>query len=396
MVPWSFRRQLADRDSLACMAAPFPTREDFFAVGARELLARQVGRSPGRRVTSAAVYTTGTNVNSALAGAAAMADEVMRHTAIRFNELFLDSAEGDALGRLVADRIDPELQLKQPAPAVVDVQFVRAIPPGTTAEYTVVAGEILRTKSGIEFRTTADATFGSGANSTNVVLAEAVLAGAIGNVDAYAITEFAQAPTQAGIAIWNSENASGGADLERDRDFLARAKLSRKAARGGVYEAILLAVLSVPGVKTATVTEELDGSGDPAGIVQIYIADIAGQANAALVERVRRQLIDARCAGIVPRVRRTSVLNFVIEYTAAVLPGYDRTVIADQLRTITVATVNQLKPGETLRRSMLFSLIRSIPGFIVTDNTVTNPSTDHTPLPEQNIKTDTTSVIIGS
>jgi uncharacterized phage protein gp47/JayE len=368
------------------MAAPLPTREDFFNVGARELLARQRSRPVGMRVTQQAIYTTGTNVNSALAGAAAMADEVMRHTAIRFNELFLDSADDAALARLVADHIDADLQQKQPVRSVVPLIFSRSIPPSAGAVQSIPIDSIVRTNSGIEFRLTSDANFALNAVGPIVVEAEAMLAGSAGNVDSGTIVRFAAQPADTGIVVTNSENAAGGADLETSRDYLARAKSERKARRRGILGAIQLGAASVAGVKSAVVEEALDSSGDPSGLVRVYIADASGRANSSLTQLVRDQLVEFRGCGIVPQVIGASPNMPTISYLLPILAGYDATAVTAQLRTLTVAMVNQLQPGEALRRSMLLAIARTVPGVVVSDSAVTLPATDLVPLPNETIK----------
>ena len=370
------------------MSAPFPTREDFFAVGARELLARQQSRPPGKRVTLAAIQTTGTNVNSALAGMAAMCDEVMRHAAIRFGELFLDSSEGEALARLVADHIDPDLAWKQPARAVVPLLFTRAIPPSSGSAYTVASGTVVRTATGIEFHTVEDASFP--VNSTGPVgpiAAEALLAGTAGNVDTDTLEQFAQQPSDLGISVTNLEFASGGTDIETSQEFLSRARVSRRAQRRGILGAIELGALSIPGVKTVIVEEDLDDNGEQTGLIRIYVADANGRSNSALCALVRDALVEYRCCGIVPSVVATAPLLASIAYSLPLLAGYDATAAATQLKTLAVALVNQLKPGQVLQRSLLTAIARTVPGYVVSDSSVVTPSDDQAPFSSKTIKT---------
>jgi hypothetical protein len=370
------------------MSAPFPTREDFFAVGARELLARQQSRPPGKRVTLAAIQTTGTNVNSALAGMAAMCDEVMRHTAIRFGELFLDSSEGESLARLVADHIDPDLIWKQPSRAVVPLTFERAIPPSDGSAYVVASGTIIRTATGVEFRTLADAAFPlNSVGPVGPIEAEAVLAGTIGNVDAGTLTQFAQQPNDSGISVTNATFASGGTDIETSQEFLTRARATRRSSRRGILGAIELGALSVTGVKTVVVEEDLDSNGEQTGLVRVYVADANGRSNSSLCALVRDALLEYRCCGIVPSVVATTPLFASISYSLPLLYGYDPTASSAQLKTLTIAAVNQLKPGEVLRRSLLTALARTVPGYVVGDVSILLPVVDQVPLSTQTIKT---------
>lgn len=361
------------------MAAPFPTKEDLFAVGARELLTRASLRPAGKRVTAAAVYTVGTNVNSALAGAAAMADEAIRHTAIRFGELYLDSAEGDALQRVITDRIAPDLVRKQPSPSLVSLTVTRVSSAQTTSAFSRAAGAIVRTSSGIEFETLAD--FGLAANElgTRTLDAQAVSAGSVGNVDAGTVAQFAVAPSDPGILVTNLGPAVGGSDVESNRDYLARAKMEAASRVRGVAGAIESAALRVPGIKWAILEEVLDSNGDPNGVLRLYIADINGQSNLALLEKARLAIYPHRTAGMIPSIVNVSPVWQSINYQLAFEVGTNLSAAREQLKTLTVALVNELAPGETLQRSMLYSIARQVTGAIVIDTVVSVPSADVVP-----------------
>lgn len=377
------------------MAAPFPTREDFFQVGARELLARAATRPAGKRVTATAVYTVGTNVNSALAGAAAMADEVMRHAAIRYGELFLDSAEGDALERVITDHVSTDIVRRQPSPSVVPVTISRSSSPESANAYTASAGTIVRTDGGIEFRTLSDVTFAANTLGSTTVDAQCQLAGTAGNVDSGTILQFAQQPIDTGVTVANYEPATGGMDLESDRDYLARAKLERTARRMGLADTLRLTALSQPGVKSVSVTELTDSSGDPSGPVEIYISDVNGRANSTMVRMVRDALYAVRVCGIPVYVFGSTPLNATISYSVGYAPNTDTAVAASRLRSLTASMVNELAAGETLQRSMLFAIARTIPGLIVTDSSVLLPTTDLTPSASQSVKTQVALILVN-
>jgi hypothetical protein len=368
------------------MSAPFPSRNDLFDIGARELLARSSLRPPGQRVTAKAVYTTGTNVNSALAAIAAMGDECVRHIAIRQGEGFLDSAEDSAADRLVADHIDNTMRRKQPSRAIVTLALARTLAGGGAA-YTQAAGSIIRTETGVEVKTKTDVYFAVNAVGPLSVEAEAVLAGTIGNVDERTLTQFAQQPTDGSLTVTNLEPAVGGDDVETTRDFVARARLSRKAARGGTVEAVRLGALSVDGVRSVQVLEELDGNGNQTGALNVYLADVNGRSNSALIARVRAALLNYRCAGSVPRILSSSPLYSPIAYAVVFGANTDQAAATSQLVALTVAAVNLLQPGATLERSMLYAIARKVSGIAVPASAVTTPAADLVPLPTQTIKT---------
>jgi len=352
-------------------------------------------RPAGKRVTAAAVYTTGTNVNSALAGAAAMADEVMRHAAIRYGELFLDSAEGDALERVVTDHVEANLTRRQPSPAVVPLNIARAYSPQFASPFTLAAGTVVRTEGGIEFKTLSDVNFPASTFGNRAVDAQALLAGTAGNVDYGTIRQFAQAPTDTGITVNNLDYAAGGSDIESDRDYLARAKLERGARKMGVETSLLAAALAQPGVKSAVVVESLNDEGDPDGLISIYVADINGRSNSTMVGMVQSALRSVRVCGIIPYVVGSTPTTQSVMYAVSYAPNTDATVAASRLRALTASMINELATGETLQRSMLFAIARTIPGIIVDDNSVYYPSEDVTPTPGSSIKTRSDLILVN-
>lgn len=351
------------------------------------MLLRASLRPAGRRVTAAAVYTVGTNVNSALAGCAAMADEVMRHTAIRFGELYADSSEGDALERIILDHVDPEVTRKKPSPAVVTLSVSRASSPESSLPFTALAGTMVRTPGGVEFVYQEDVSFGAGVLGSVEIEARANLAGISGNVDAGTITEFVQTPSDTGISVTNPSNAAGGSDIETDQDYLARARLEKKARVRGVASALETAALRVDGVKFAVVEELLDSNGDPNGHVRVIVADASGRANSILCDRVRTALLDARAAGVPPVVVSAELWVVMVTYSLSFTPGTNTVAAVEQLRSLTVSMVANLAPQEPLRRSMLYAIARTIPGAIVMDNILPVPASDLVPSVGQKIVT---------
>lgn len=376
------------------MAAPFPTREDFFQVGAREILARASLRPAGKRVTAAAVYTVGTNVNSALAGCAAMADEVMRHTAIRFGELYLDSSEGDALERVVTDRVAPDLTRKKPSPSLVELTIARVVSPESGSPTTLESGRIVRTQTGIEFELLSDVSFGANVLGAAKVDAQALSAGSDGNVAAGTVVSFAEVPQDSGISVTNLEAAVGGSDIESDRDYLIRAKMELASRARGVTGAIEAAILRVPGVKWAIVEEVLE-QGDPSGVLRIYVSDANGRSNAALLEQARVAALPVRIAGMVPSFVSVSPQLQSVWYQLDFDVGTNLAAARSQLKSLTVAMVNELSPGESLTRSMLFAIARSVPGAIVMGNSIVSPGGDVSPGVGKKLTTNASLVLVN-
>jgi hypothetical protein len=116
--------------------------------------------------------------------------------------------------------------------------------------------------------------------------------------------------------------------------------------------------------------------------VRLYIADTNGQSNSLLATAVRRGLREYRAAGV-----PVDILSSKPEFVAVVFAGLafranvDTRAAANQLKRLTVNTVNLLGPNEPLLRSLLFALARSIPGAIVGENAVQVPAGDLLPVP---------------
>jgi uncharacterized phage protein gp47/JayE len=372
-----------------------PTREDYFQIGAQEVLRRGEARSPNQRITREVIFAEGTDTNLLLAATSAMADEATRHLALRMAALFLDSAEDEDLDRLVADRYSPEIVRKQPSQALVTLTFTRAIPPSSGALVSVPTGTKIRTATGVEFETTTPVVFPLNGTGPYSAEAKARLAGPTGNVAAGTITQFSAAPLDAAIQVTNSAIAAGGALLESDDSLRERARGYFRNARRGTLGAIETGALSVLGVTSATAFESVDANGNPSGFVSVYIADANGQANELLARRVRDALLEYRAGGVVVTVLTSVPLLLGIAYVIGFVAGTDTLAAAQQLRELTVATVNGLAPGEVLPLSLLQSIARSVPGAIVLQGSVTLPVGDLTPGASEVIKTALTRVTVN-
>ncbi len=378
------------------MVAALPTREDYFQRGAQEIFARSAGRSKASRISPEAVFTEGTDINIINAACSAMADEATRHLALRMATLFLDSAEGEDLDRLVADRFSPTVVRKQPAPAVVPLSFSRPIPPSTGAPATLPIGTKVRTAQGTEFELTQPAAFALNSTGPVTVTGQASLAGTGGNVEAGTIVQFTQTPVDPAIVVTNAQPASGGTNQESDQSLRERARDFFRTARRGTLAAIEFGALTVDGVESATAEEVLDPStGLPTGDVQVYIADPQGQSNSVLAAAVVNALREFRAAGIIVTVVTTVPRFEPVSYQLAFRSGTDTLAAAAQLKAVTVAATNLLAPQEPLLRSMLFALARSIPGAIVADTSVVLPAGDIVPGQGEVLKTRVDLVLVN-
>ena len=353
--------------------ADLPTRTDLFDAGAREMIARSEQRAPGKRVSPQALYTPGTDVNILVAGGSAMAEEVLRQHARDTADLYLDSATLAGLERLLPDRYSRSLTRKRASAALVVSQLQRSA--GTFPAVNYSAGDRARTATGVEFEFLSAVSLAALATGPVTATMRAVLAGTQGNVGVDQVTQLVN-PIDENMRITNPTVGAGGSDDETASSYRERGRLFFLAAPKGTGPAILFGTLSVPGVALATVEEQVDENGDPTGFVFIYIADVNGQANQALVELVKIGLREFRCCGIPPFVIGAIPEYVPITYRLRFTAGTDPQLAFDQLRFATVALVAQTNPGKPLERSLLYAIARRVPGLVVLEDTVANPLGD--------------------
>jgi len=202
-----------------------------------------------------------------------------------------------------------------------------------------------------------------------------------------AISQFSQTPIDPTLIVTNPEPASGGTDVESNASLRERARQFFVTARRATLSAIEAGALSVDGVVAATAEEVIGLDGLQTGQILLFIADDLGRSNAVLADAVRLALREYRAGGVPVDVQTTQPQFEAINYQISFRSGTDTRAAIQQLKAITVASVNVLFPQEPLQRSLLFALARSIPGAIVPDNAVSLPAGDIVPTGAAVIKT---------
>ncbi len=362
-----------------------PTRSDYFSLGREEIISRSLARPPAQRISREAIDTEGSDVNIILASASGMADEVTRHLAIQCGALYLDSAEGENLDRLVNDRFGTQVQRKQPAPALAVLQFSRPNPSGGAVSLSI--GSKVRTERGTEFELTQVLAIPAGSTAPVDIQAQAVVVGTAGNVQPNTITEFVQQPPDPDLVVTNPQPATGGSDVESDASLRERARDFYRTARRGTLAAIEFGALTVAGIQSATAVEVLDSFGDPVGIVRLFVADVNGQANTALALAVKNALTAFRAAGILVDVFGSTPRFEDIIFRLRFETGIDTAAAFEEVRFLTVVAVNNLGPNEILPTSLLLEQARRVPGVIVLQDTMVEPVGDVVPVLGEIIKT---------
>jgi hypothetical protein len=377
------------------MPVALPTREDLFQIGAQEILARSASRPERSRISPAAIFTEGTNVNVLLASMSAMGDECLRHLAIREAARVLDTAEDEDLDRAVQNFVSRDIPRLQARPSLVPLRISRSIPPSAGAAINIARGTKVRTPAGIEFETLEICSLSASSTGPVSVEAQAVKVGPEGNVEAGTISQWVTTPSDPYLVVTNSELASGGDYVETNAAYRARAKDFFRAARRGVIGAIEYGAGLVSGVRSATAEELVDENGLPTGVVRMYIADALGRANSSLIESVSRVLSEYRCCGIWVTLVGAIPSYQQIQYALSFKDGTNIANAREQLKLLTVAVVNMLAPSEPLRLSLLGSLARQISGAVVPSYGVEIPAADVTPIRGRVIKTSYDRVLVN-
>jgi uncharacterized phage protein gp47/JayE len=353
--------------------ADLPTRTDLFDTGAREAIARSNARAPGKRLSPQAIYTEGSDINILLAAGSAMAEEVLRQASRADADKWLDSSREEALDRLILDRTSRECVRKGAAPAYVPLTFLRL--EGPLAAFNISAGRQVKTAQQVAFELMSPVAFSAGFTGPLTVTGRAVLAGTEANVAIGTVTELDASPDP-NLSVTNLDFGSGGYDREPDSAYRERGRAFFRSARRGTIPAVELGARSVAGIAFATVEEELDAEGVQTGNVFVYVGDVNGQANQALVAQVRDGLLEYRAGGVVPVIVGAVPEYIEIAFRPRFVAGYDPAAVLAQLRFATVALVNQTDPNKPVQYSLLQALARRVPGLVVLDDLIANPTGD--------------------
>lgn len=358
--------------------ADLPTRQELFDRWRDAALT-----VPDTRVSAREIDREGSDLNLQAAAASIMGEEIVRRMARALAGVFEDTAEDDALDRVVFDRKGlPRL------PAEVSVSEIQLTRPTFAAGAGTIDGGLpgsgppnptrIRTNQGIVYIITQDAVFGAAELGPITVTIQAELAGLASEVTELQSWNFVDAPFDESITISNPDESAGGADEERDSRYRARAKAFFPTLRRGTLAAIEFGLLSTPGVDTVSVIEVIDASsGLPACSGQAFVLDALGQSNETLVARGLLNLLEFRSLGI-PIVGFPGTPEFInIDFvgtsfdTAVVL---DTSQAAEDVRSSIVAALNNQQPGKNLLRTTILAAARQVEGFVVEDTDLVEPA----------------------
>lgn len=339
------------------------SRQDIYRIGRN-----RIRITPGSQLLPSAVDAVGSTVNIIVNGASAMAEECESRSAGRFAAVFAATARDDDLDRWVLERSFGRLPRKGASAAAFNVLVSRtgtasgSVPAGTEMS----AGGLVWTLD----NTILFAAAQLGPLPASFTCSTLGSAGNLGPADVAGFKTvgvlFDPTLTIAPTSLLDSGYATGGADRESDVDYRARfaafdAGLDRNTgflAAGGK---------TVPGILYAETIEDIDSGGEPVGTATLYLGDINGRANAALLARVRAALRGFRLAGqrVVLRGTAPDLQELVLSF--AVIDGFEIAQVQEQARAAAVAYVNGLGPGASLQRAGIATAIKGVPGVSFLD-----------------------------
>lgn len=380
----------------------FPSFDDLFRVAQDEILTRNP------RMTLDAVQREGTDANALVAAGAAGGDEVVAQLARVQAGLFLDSAEGDLLDRLVYDRYG--LIRKPAAPAIGSVQF--SLPSSALASFTIPNQLALQTADGRQFITTQSAIFPAGSSGPLTVPVKSVLAGSDQQANAGVITSITGTVTgaQSGLTVTNILATAGADDAETDQALRDRARRFFTTARRGTLAAIEQAALGVPGIRKATAIEVIDALGRPARFVQLIVADAFVEALATtaplpatfptqsqqISTSVFASLDDVRAAGMQVEVFVAQVILLPISLQLRFFAGTDPNQVALLARAAVVGYVNNLAPGQSFSLLEALAALSNVRGLAFFGDEILTPQGDVIVHPVQVVRTTLNLVVASS
>lgn len=359
----------------------FPSFQQLFEIARNEALAR----SPA--LSQDAINREGSDANILVAAATAAADEVIGQLVMTTAGLFLDSANGEALDRLLFDRYG--LTRKIAANAIGSVTFTSNIP--LPSNFTIPSGTKLRTTTGVGYETVGNFVMQAGTSGPLYVTVRSLLAGANQQAKIGTITNLVGpltgVPTGVQFFITNPVATAGAADQETDDEFRERGRAFFTTVQRGTLRAIEQGALTVPGVTRASAYEILDSSGRPNRLVSLVIADkftdtLADYAavppvyelqSKALAESVFNALEDYRPAGVFVQVQLAEVVLLPVSLSLSFSAGVNIDSVATSARAVVANYINNLNPGDNVTAAQLVQALRGVSGLVITENDLLNP-----------------------
>lgn len=370
----------------------FPSFSQLFAAARTEALVKNP------QLTRDAIDREGSDANILIAAAAAIGDEVIGQLVNVTAGLYLDSANGDALDRLMTDRYG--LLRKTAAAATGSVIFSLLSP--NPADFTIPQGTQLGTAQGAKYETIEDVVFYKDA-FVAYALIRSLDAGASTQAAPGTITSILSQITGAPLtlAVTNGRATAGAADRESDTEYRRRGQQFFSTVQRGTLASLVQGAISVPGVMTAAAFEGVDAAGNPAPYVSVIVTDQFTEAlvdlstvppayatqSQALAREVTTALNAYRPAGLFVDVRVASTLLQSVTLSLTYIGGNEPGSVSQAARGSVITYINNLPPGAPLDPDALLNVLRTVPGLYVTGNEIVSPPGVVQPKQQQVLRT---------
>lgn len=343
----------------------------------RELLqiAQQKFYTNNSNLDPSVVERDGSDANLMAAAGAGMAGAISAQVAEVHQKLSMFGNRGDDLDVFIYDRFG---LTRNDAKAAVGL--LRMQRPSATDSVVVPAGTRVTTVNSdqsVEFVTLQDVSFGAADLGPFDVLGTATSTGSNTNVLANTITEFVDQPSDASITVTNPEEMTGGQERESDDDFRQRAIKWWDSVEKATLSAIEYgAAEEIEGVSNPIANEVKDLDGLPYGQIDLVLGGVNGVGNSALITVNPTAMDEWKPAGVYVRrvVGRRTFVTINIDPTWEA--GTNTTTARQSAKQSIAAHVNALKYGQNLEISLISKAAKMVPGLILSQGDLTEPSND--------------------
>lgn len=354
------------------------TKRDLFLAMRARLLAY-----PGTKFTPERIDAEGGDINLVLSSFASLGEELSLEGQQQDNARYLSTAASvseEAVERVGFELTGGQVLRKTDLAAVASLTFERSNTFGLTIpkDYVVSTAE-----TGTPFRILEDVVWNGGDKAPKTVKAVCESTGSVGNVDAVTITVLSEDVGDSSVTVSNSTPGAGGREQETITDYMRRVRTWFENQARGTLSALEFGAEQVGEVAAATATEIVAGEDDyPVYRAKVAIADVNGQANPALVEKVRDALREYRCAGVPVIIVGVTHQYIVVAWAGLkAKPGYTLPPLLEELFTRCISRVKELGPEEGLERADLIAAAKGVAGLQVPAGSLLAPSGDITPSP---------------
>lgn len=365
-----------------------PTRLDYFALARQYVISRATKIDPGM------IDVQGSDINIVAGIGSVLADAVTKQLGYSVSRLFLDGCYDEDLDRYVWDRY--QLTRKGASSATTLLRLYRAT--DEAGGGSIQAGTSILSLGNIEYITTQPGTFSATTLDNVFVPVRAVQAGKATQVGANTLRRFKN-PTSlfdSTILCNNDTTTAGGEERESDDDFKARVRNFWNTARRGTLSAITFGARTVPGVASALAVEALNPFGQPARVVNLYVADSSGVASVPLANLVQVALQEYRAGGIAVIISTSIPFLQSIVLALSFQTGVDTVTLAGLVQAAIVEFVNSLPVNGTLYIADIYTVLRRFvsQGVVQNQSSVVSPVGDVVPAVGQTIRTTTNLVTL--